>query len=204
MGTSGADLENIVLSLGLHSGFLGIFDKHFPGFLNVNKPSFAIVNTGDIIQGGLHWIAFAFDNVTSTFFMFDPFGWSDMELYRKYEFQYHRILKSTALTKPSRCIKLVKSKEAVQCTCSAACGLFCCLFLASFYHYPTFPMRGNPIIDLVDGIPPTKLHSSYGIYLTHCNQKKLIAWLLSNSAYFRKNAMLMIHNTRLYYLYTHL
>ncbi|ALB78147.1 protease [unidentified adenovirus] len=195
-GTSTSELIHIVKSLGIDAYFLGVFDKNFPGFLDVHKVSYAIVNTGDYVSGGMHWIAFAYDPNGSLFYMFDPFGWSNKDLYKHYKFQYDRMLKHTAL-QGNRCIRLLKSVEAVQCLCSAACGLFCCLFLASFYHYRFSPLCNNPIIDIVTGVPHSVLNSPRGIKITHCNQKKLYDWLYVNCLYFRKNAREIKNNTRI-------
>lgn len=196
-GTSTSELIEIVKSLGLSHDFLGVFDKNFPGFLNINKVSYAIVNTGDYMSGGVHWIAFAYDPHGMIFYMFDPFGWSKKELLKKYQFQYERMVKFTALNNSSRCVRLVKSVEAVQCICSAACGLFCCLFLASFVHYRYSPMYNNPIIDIVHGVPVSMLLTDYGIAVTHQNQENLYNWLYVNCLYFKIHAREIKHNTRI-------
>lgn len=204
MGTSTTDLKNIVYSLGIGANFLGVYDNSFPGFIHLSKPCYAIVNTGDYISGGVHWIAFAFDPVSLKFYMFDPFGFSKADLYKKYKFQYDVIIKNTALNSSlSRCVTLIKSTEAVQCTCSAACGLFCCLFLASFYHYRYSPMKNNPVIDVVDGIKHSDMYTEHGISVTHFNQIKLYKWLYENSLYFRENIKEITHNTRFYAIKTH-
>lgn len=203
LGTSTSELKNIVYSLGLQSNFLGVYDKNFPGFIDINTVSYAIVNTGDYNSGGVHWIAFSFDPVRKKFYMFDPFGWSKRDLLKKYQFQYDRMIKNTALSSNDRCVTLVKSTEAVQCTCSAACGLFCCLFLASFVHYRWSPLVNNPIIDIVHGIKHSEMYTPYGIYVTHTNQEKLYQWLYANCYYFRCNYVSLEQNTRLYAIKTH-
>ncbi|QHB43563.1 MAG: protease [psittacine adenovirus 7] len=196
-GTSTSELIAIVKSLQLDANFLGVFDKNFPGFLDTSKLAYAIVNTGDYISGGVHWIAFAFDPTSAIFYMFDPFGWSKADLLQKYQFQYDRMIKATAMHTQSRCVRLVKSVQAVQCICSAACGLFCCLFLASFYYYRHSPMINNPIIDIVRGIPLADMLTPFGIFVTHQNQKNLYLWLYVHSMYFRMHAREIKHNTRI-------
>ncbi|ACH89475.1 protease [Raptor adenovirus 1] len=202
MGTSSTELIHFVNSLKIPN-FLGVFDKHFPGFLDTSRVGCAIVNTGDVSSGGVHWIAFAFDPVSYTFYMFDPFGWSKKELFRIYKFQYDRMLKQTAMNTPSRCVRLVKSVEAVQCICSGACGLYCVLFLTSFTYYRFSPMCNNPIIDIVEGVPVNILNTRYGIYVTHCNQQNLYAWFYVNSSYFRNNARIITHNTGINIIQAH-
>lgn len=196
MGTSSSELIKMVYSLGIQSNFLGVFDKNFPGFLNPSMRACAIVNTGDVMSGGVHWIAFAYEPSTRTFTMFDPFGFSKLELLKKYQFQYDRMLRNTAIS-GGRCIRLVKSTEAVQCPCSAACGLFCVLFLASFCMYPQSPMSHNPIIDIVQGVPHSKLYTSVGISVTHTNQERLYTWLYMYSLYFRNHVDVIKRNTRI-------
>ncbi|QER78607.1 protease [Psittacine adenovirus 5] len=202
-GTSTSELIAIVKSLGIDSHFLGVFDKNFPGFLDTQRVAYAIVNTGDYMSGGVHWIAFAYDPQAAIFYMFDPFGWSKLDLLRRYQFQYDRMIKTTALGTNSRCVRLVKSVQAVQCICSAACGLFCCLFLASFYHYRYSPMIDNPIIDIVRGIPLSLMLTPYGNYVTHQNQKNVYLWLYMNSLYFRMYAREIKHNTRINAIQVH-
>ncbi|UVZ42956.1 protease [Siadenovirus carbocapituli] len=196
MGTSTSELKCLVYSLGLHVNFLGVYDKYFPGFLDTAKRCSAIVNTGDVTSGGVHWIAFAYDPTAAKFFMFDPFGWSKSDLLKKYQFQYERMLRNTALS-GNRCVQLVKSIESVQCPCSAACGLFCVLFLASFNKYSNSPMCNNSIIDVVDGVSHKLLYTPAGIAITHANQIKLYDWLYVNSSYFRKNVVEIKNNTRI-------
>lgn len=202
MGTSSTELTHLVNSLSI-TNFLGVFDKNFPGFLDTSRVACAIVNTGDVSSGGVHWIAFAFDPVSYIFYMFDPFGWSKKELLRIYQFQYDRMVKHTALNTPTRCVRLIKSVEAVQCVCSGACGLYCVLFLASFTYFRYSPMSRNPIIDTVDGIPVYMLRTAVGICVTHCNQKKLYKWFYEHSWYFRYNARIITHNTRINLIQAH-
>lgn len=201
-GTSSSELITLVRSLGLGSYFLGVYDKHFPGFLNDRRLAYAIVNTGDYMSGGLHWIAFAYDPNGRKFYIFDPFGWSKKELWKFYKFQYDRIVRRTALQN-GRCIKLVRSVDTVQCPCSAACGLYCVLFLASFYYFRNSPMYNNPIIDVVTGVPHSKMKSSYGIAILHCNQERLYNWLYYNSVYFRDNELEIKRNTRINSILVH-
>lgn len=196
MGTSSSELRNLVLSLGIQN-FLGVFDKNFPGFLASQKRACAIVNTGDINSGGVHWIAFAYEPISLTFYMFDPFGFSKSELLKKYQFEYDRMVKNTAFSGISRCIRLVKSTEAVQCPCSAACGLFCVLFLASFTYFPINPMCNNAIIDIVQGVPHNQLFTTNGTNITHANQKNLYLWLYNHSMYFRENECVIKYNTKI-------
>lgn len=202
-GTSTSELINIVRSLNIDSLFLGVFDRHFPGFLDFDKACFAIVNTGDYESGGMHWIAFAYDPNGAIFYMFDPFGWSKSDLYKFYKFQYDRIVRQTALTKPGRCVRLVRSLQSVQCICSAACGLFCCLFLASFYYYRHTPMSNNPIIDIVTGVSHKMLKLPQGIFVTHCNQENLYKWMYENCMYFRMHAREIKRNTAINSILAH-
>nr|QPN96246.1 adenovirus endopeptidase [Siadenovirus sp.] len=202
LGTSQSELINIILSLGLPN-FKGVYDKNFPGFINPDRPQYAIVNTGDRSSGGVHWIAFAFDPNSLKFFLFDPFGFSKTELLKRYHFQYTQMMKNTALSGPTRCVELVRSTQAVQCPCSAACGLFCCLFLASFEMYRNSPMSCNPIIDVVEGVNHKKLLTPEGISITHTNQIRLYDWLYIHSKYFRNHVREIKENTKLYALKVH-
>lgn len=201
-GTSSSELVTLVNSLGLNSFFLGVFDKHFPGFIDLNRIAYAIVNTGDYASGGVHWIAFAYDPNGRIFYIFDPFGWSKKDLWKFYKFQYDRIVKNTALSN-GRCVRLVKSIETVQCPCSAACGLFCLLFLSSFYHYRHTPMCNNPIIDIVNGVCHNKMKNPVSIKVLHCNQEKLYDWLYINSVYFRDNEYVIKQNTKINSMFLH-
>ncbi|QQM18092.1 protease [Psittacine adenovirus 2] len=202
LGTGSSELVAMVKSLGIEYGFLGVFDKNFPGFLNVDRMGMAIVNTGDISSGGVHWIAFGFDPITLKFYMFDPFGWSKKELLHKYQFQYDRMVRNTAV-KTRKCITLVKSEEAVQCPCSAACGLFCLLFLYSFYYFRFSPMKNNPVIDIVVGVPHKYLFTFYGILVTHLNQENLYNWLKEKCMYFREKEKYIKENTKLFAIKIH-
>lgn len=195
-GTGSSELCKMVKSLGIEAYFLGVFDKHFPGFLNISRPGYAIVNTGDQASGGVHWIAFAFEPSDMKFYIFDPFGWSKKELLKKYQFQYDRMVANTLRTS-SRCITLVKSQQAVQCLCSAACGLFCLLFLYSFFYYRHNPMVGNPVIDVVTGIDHKDMLSPYGVFVTHNNQRNVYLWLYENCPYFREHVTEIKENTKI-------
>lgn len=202
MGTTDIELVHLVNSLGI-TNFIGVYDKHFPGFLDTSRVSCAIVNTGDFNYGGVHWIAFAFDPNSLRFYMFDPFGWSKKDLLKLYQFQYEQMIRRTALNTATRCVRLIKSVEAVQCVCSGACGLYCVLFLASFTFYRHSPMRNNPIIDVVDGVPIPMLTTPYGVCVTHCNQRKLYDWFYTYSLYFRRFEQIITHNTRINLMEAH-
>lgn len=196
LGTSASELGHLVNSLGLVH-FRGVYDKHFPGFLDPDRPQYAIVNTGDRSSGGVHWIAFAFDPNNFKFYIFDPFGFSKRELLARYHFQYTNMMRNTALRVPFGCIQLVRSTQAVQCPCSAACGLFCILFLASFEMYRQSPMVCNPIIDVVKGVNHSMLLTPEGIKITHTNQRNLYDWMYINSSYFRRNVRRIKESTTL-------
>ncbi|ADP30823.1 protease [Skua adenovirus 1] len=202
MGTSDTELKHLCKSLGI-TNFIGVFDRNFPGFLDTSRVACAIVNTGDFSSGGVHYIAYAFDPNSFKFYMFDPFGWSKKDLLKIYQFQYDRMVKYTALNTPTRCVRLIKSIQAVQCLCSGACGLYCVLFLASFTYYRHSPMGKNPIIDVVDGIPISMLNTPYGTCVTHCNQRKLYDWFYVHSMYFRKHVRRITHNTRINSIQAH-
>uniref|UniRef100_A0AB38ZPA7 Protease n=1 Tax=Psittacine aviadenovirus B TaxID=2169709 RepID=A0AB38ZPA7_9ADEN len=184
-GTTETQLRDLVRSLHLRHHFLGVFDKSFPGFLNPKRPASAIVNTGSRASGGMHWIGFAFDPVGHRCYMFDPFGWTDRDLWDIYKVKYDAFLRRTGLAQSDRCVTLIRSVQAVQCPCSAACGLFCTLFVASFDRYRRNPMDGNPIIDTVDGVNLRRLYDPLYRGVLHDNQERLYAWLRNNSAYFR-------------------
>lgn len=186
-GTSESQLKALVSSLHLRHRFLGVFDNSFPGFIDPNSPASAIVNTGSRASGGMHWIGFAYEPSTRTCYMFDPFGWSDPKLWEIYKFKYDGFLRRTGLSQPDRCINLVKSTEAVQCPCSAACGLFAALFIASFDRYPRKPMNGNPVIDVVVGVKHENMYKPPFVAILHRNQERMYLWFRANSNYFRTN-----------------
>lgn len=187
MGTTEEELRHIVYDLGLAPYYLGSFDKTFPGFINKHKMCCAIVNTALRITGGVHWIAFAWYPPKQLFYIFDPFGFSDTKLNQIYNFQYEKLLKHSALSSsPGGCVTVIKSTDSVQGPNSAACGLFCCLFLYAFVHFPTSAMN-NPIMDIVKGVPNSKLYlpSSQNVFTT--NQKNLYTFLHNRCLYFKQN-----------------
>lgn len=187
-GTTESELRHLVAALHIRHRFLGVFDNSFPGFLDPEKPASAIVNTGSRRSGGMHWIGFAYCPAQKVCYMFDPFGWSDPLLWRLYRFKYQTFLRRTGLQQPDRCITLRKSNQAVQCPCSAACGLFAVLFIASFDKYPTSPLLHNPIIDTVVGVNHQDLYKPPYQQILHRNQERLYYWLSAHNSYFRQHA----------------
>ena len=117
--------------------------------------------------------------------MFDPFGWSDQKLWELYRVKYNAFMRRTGLRQPDRCFTLVRSTEAVQCPCSAACGLFSALFIVSFDRYRSKPMDGNPVIDTVVGVKHENMNSPPYRDILHRNQERTYYWWTKNSAYFR-------------------
>ncbi|BBJ21549.1 protease [Crane-associated adenovirus 1] len=196
-GTTETQLREIISAMHLRHSFLGVFDNSFPGFININHKSSAIVNTGSRSSGGMHWIAFAYEPTSRTCYMFDPFGWQDSKLLSLYKFKYDNLIKKSALNSPTRCIKFVKSVESVQCPCSAACGLYACLFIASFDKYPFKPMNNNPIIDTVKGVKHSYMYSNEGISILHQNQLNMYRWFIVNNSYFRANKEILEDETAL-------
>ncbi len=186
MGTREEELHAIIRDLGVGPYFLGTFDKRFPGFLDKNKLSCAIVNTAARETGGQHWLALAWFPSAKNFYFFDPFGFSDQKLRQIYEFEYEGLLKRSALN-TGRCVNLVKSTQSVQGPNSAACGLFCCMFLYAFVNWPQTPMSQNPTMDLLTGVPTSGLHSPNNVEIFRKNQNELYRFLASHSAYFRTN-----------------
>lgn len=186
MGTTESELVAIIKDLGLGSMFLGTYDKSFPGFINKRTPCCAIVNTGSRDSGGVHWLAMAWYPPSAVFYMFDPFGFSDAKLLQMYNFQYESLLKRSAIhSTPDRCVTLVKSVDTIQGPYSAACGLYCCLFLYSFSQYPLAAMDGNPIIDIVIGVANNKLKDPSAQPLLKANQDAMYTFLAQHSAFFR-------------------
>lgn len=195
MGSTEAELKAILLDLGVMPYFLGTFDKHFPGFIHAHKKSCAIVNTATRETGGVHWLAFAWLPKKNIFYMFDPFGFSDAKLKQVYHFEYTCLLKKSALAStPNHCVILQTSQEAIQGPNSAACGLFCCLFLYSFVHYPEQAFD-NPIMDLVQGVPNKFLLSPHSQSILKKNQDNLYRFLRSKSVYFRTHQQKLESNT---------
>lgn len=184
-GTTESQLRDLVAAMHLRHRFLGVFDKSFPGFLNPGQPASAIVNTGSRASGGMHWIAFAFDPIRRRCYMFDPFGWSDEKLWELYRVKYRSLMRRTGLSQPDRCFELVRSTETVQCPCSAACGLFSALFVASFDRYRQRPMNGNPIIDTVVGVRHDLMRQPAYREILHRNQERLYFWFMKHNGYFR-------------------
>lgn len=194
-GTTESQLRDLVAAMHPRHRFLGVFDRSFPGFLDPTRPASAIVNTGSRSSGGMHWIGFAYDPTMRRCYMFDPFGWSDKELYNLYKVKYDAFLKTTGLRQPDRCIELVRSVQAVQCPCSAACGLFSALFIASFDRYRTRPMNGNPIIDTVVGVDHANMYKPAFQAVMHRNQERMYAWFSRNNPYFSAHRLALERET---------
>lgn len=199
-GTSEAELRDLVHSLGISSSFIGTFDCTFPGFIRAEKKQTAIINTGSRESGGMHWIAMAWEPAGKVMYLFDPLGWKEGDLWKYYGFSYKRMVARSALSTPTRCVTLVRNTQAVQCTCSGACGLFCVLFLYCFNKRPHDP-GSTKLMEALEGTAsalkprePAKLH---------WNQNVLYRFLMLNSAYFRNHKQTLVRNTRLGLIKTH-
>lgn len=184
MGSREEELRAIVRDLGISPYFLGTFDKRFPGFLHRDKLSCAIVNTAARETGGAHWLALAWFPNAKNFYFFDPFGFSDHKLKQIYQFEYEGLLRRSALAGDG-CVNLVKSTETVQGPNSAACGLFCCMFLHAFVNWPDRPMSRNPTMDLLTGVPNADMMKPSSLAILRENQNQLYKFLSSHSPYFR-------------------
>ncbi|BBF72836.1 protease [Mastadenovirus eidoli] len=195
MGSSETEIKSILYDLGVGPYFLGTFDKYFPGFINKNKMCCAIVNTGSRDSGGVHWMAFGWEPKSYSFYMFEPYGFSDSKLKQIYNFEYKKLLKSSAITSsPNRCVTFIKSTETVQGPKSAACGLFCILFLKCFIKYPASPMA-NPIIDPLIAVPNEKMNDPSVQNILYQNQMYVYSYLQDHSPYFAKNSTKIKQNT---------
>lgn len=196
MGSKEGELRAILRDLGVEPYFLGTFDKRFPGFINKDKQCCAIVNTAGRETGGVHWLAMAWYPKSQTFYMFDPFGFSDSKLKQHFNFEYEGLLRRSAISStPDRCINLVQSCESVQGPKSAACGLFCCMFLHAFVRWPTRAMDKNPTMDLVKGVPNALLDHPTSQAQLRRNQENLYAFLSSASVYFKVKRMQIMSDT---------
>lgn len=204
MGSCEVELKAIAQDLELFPFFLGTFDKYFPGFINKNKMCCAIVNTASRQTGGVHWLAFGWFPAKQTFYLFDPFGFSDAKLKQLYSFQYEGLMKRSAISStPDRCITLVRTDKAVQGPYSAACGLFCLLFLYAFTRWPNAPFDKNPAFGPLRAVSSQLLLTPKAQDAFCANQKFLYTFLWKHSAYFRHHADVIMKNTAVNKLSAH-
>ena len=199
-GSTETELKRLVESMGLGRGFLGLFDCRFPGFIQKHKIQTAIVNTGPREGGGLHWIAMAWNPTRRVVYLFDPLGWTESDLSRYYGFSYRNMIKRSALSSPDRCVTLERNTQAVQCTCSGSCGLWCVYFLAAFLLNPNDPFETKLFQDLQGKAP--QLHPSSPATL-HRNQEILYRYLHAHSVYFRTHSAEITRRTRAGLIKTH-
>ena len=187
-GSSEEEIRAIVGDLGTAAAhFLGTFDKRFPGFIRAEAPATAIVNTAGRETGGVHWLALGWDPASKTVTMFEPYGFSDAKLKQIYRFEYDGLLRRSALTSSDdRCVQLVKSEQSVQGPNSAACGLFCCLFVAAFDALRSDPLGdANPVMGPVRGVDNCRLRDPRAQLTLRANQEYLYSYLHRHSPYFR-------------------
>ena len=194
MGSTEEELRAIARDLGVGAYFLGTFDNRFPGFLNKDKMSCAIVNTDARETGGRHWLALAWYPPKRRVYFFDPYGFSDAKLKQTYHFEYEGLLERRALN-GDRCVELEKSTGTVQGPYSAACGLFCCMFLHAFVNWPHTPMDRNPTMDLLTGVPNGCLMLPKCQDILRQNQANLYRFLAHHSSYFRSHRPQIERNT---------
>lgn len=186
MGSREEELKSIIRDLGITPYFLGTFDKRFPGFISRFKMCCAIVNTAFRETGGVHWLAMAWHPQSRKFYMFDPFGFSDASLKKIYDFEYESLLRRSAIhATPDRCLELIRSTETVQGPNSAACGLFCCLFLHAFVNWPLDALGDNPTMSLLQGVKNNQMNDPRNLTILRNNQKNLYEFLSKKSAFFR-------------------
>lgn len=196
-GTSESEIKHLMTDLGIIDKFIGTFDRRFNGFVDKfghrERYSTAIVNTGYREYGGVHWLAMAWDFRSRVLHVFDPLGWRDDQLRRQYDgFSYSGLIKGTSGS--NKCITVRRVKEAVQCSCSGACGLYCVLFLYAFDKCPTKP-ESYSVLDEMRGEAPAIRSANWRDL--HRNQHLLYDFLNKNSDYFRRHYAEMVNNTRL-------
>ncbi|QIZ64196.1 protease [Guinea pig adenovirus] len=197
MGSCENEIRAIARDLGAGQVFLGTFDSTFPGFIRREKPACAVVNTARRHTGGAHWVAVAWEPVSHTFYMFDPYGFDDQTLKKVFDFSYQTLMKRSALTSTDdRCINVEKSTECVQGPHSAACGLYCCLFVYSFARWPQRALRDSPVMQKLQGVPTRLLQCPAFAPTFHRNQEYLYATLRRLSPYFRNREAAIRERTR--------